>query len=247
MHPDLNMVHFPSQGSLLMTRAQHSRSSWRQPAPWGTTTASPTPTLRLSSRATASMESKYLFLPLAKSSFLLWHKYTGADGLKKRKVKTTWFLVVDITSVAAVGPARLQWHFLFWFTGESSCSAHHDSTTSSKTAQWNTAKTNTPTTKSRGSSRTTCECYLDLCPSSQHPYTAVRKQRRWFHNICTVVGLVGSSKTWILHSNSTYLHTWLSANRTLCSRWGVHPANTVSSHSAPRVWLNESGKCVLLL
>lgn len=84
MHPDLNMVHFPSQGSLLMTRAQHSRSSWRQPAPWGTTTASPTPTLRLSSRATASMESKYLFLPLAKSSFLLRHKSTGADGLKKK-------------------------------------------------------------------------------------------------------------------------------------------------------------------
>ena len=50
-----------SQVSLLMTRAHHRQSSWRQPAPWGTTIASPTPALKLFSKATASMESKLLF------------------------------------------------------------------------------------------------------------------------------------------------------------------------------------------
>lgn len=139
-----------SQGSLLMTRAQDRWSSWRQPAPWGTSTASPTPTLRLSSRATTLTESKS----------------TRADTRQNYSIPHTF----DITSVAADGAARLQWHFLFGFAGELSCSAHHDSAASLKTAPWNTARTNTPATKSRGSSRTTCECCINPCLIISHPY-----------------------------------------------------------------------------
>lgn len=48
----------PSQDSLLMTRAKNRLSSWGQRAPWGTTTASPTQTLRLSSKAMTLRESE---------------------------------------------------------------------------------------------------------------------------------------------------------------------------------------------
>lgn len=50
------------QGSLRMTRAQHRLSSWRQPVPWGISSALLTPTLRPSFRARTLTQSKKPFV-----------------------------------------------------------------------------------------------------------------------------------------------------------------------------------------
>lgn len=52
------------------------------------------------------------------------------------------------------------------------CSVHQHSRTSLKTAVWNTVRKNTPATKSRGSSRITCECRPTLTSAPVFSRTA---------------------------------------------------------------------------
>lgn len=123
-------------------------------------------------KAASALRDKYRFAHTNSEALLQSH---GVDGewvtlsashhpfCDAKKSKPQMF---DITSIDTVAATRLQWHFLFRFVGKLSCSAHHNSAASLKTAQWNTARTNTPATKSRSSSRTTCECSLNLRPFS---------------------------------------------------------------------------------
>lgn len=132
------------QVSFLLT-AQLRQSSWRQQIPWETTIALPTPTLKLFSRATALMESKY------RSSLCILSSVMTSLNSHDRTATISALYETD----------DLNWRGLvFAITGESSCSDHHALTTSLKTALSNTQKEFTTATKSSNLLRITCECLV---------------------------------------------------------------------------------------
>lgn len=66
-------------------------------------------------------------------------------------------LWIEIVQTTYQHTADAEKPFPFLSAGESYCSVRHVSTTSLKTARWNSARTSSPATRSKDSSRTTCE------------------------------------------------------------------------------------------
>lgn len=100
------------QVSFLLT-AQLRQSSWRQQIPWETTIALPTPTLKLFSRATALMESKYrsslciLSSVMTSLNSLTWQNGHNISAVWDRWPELTWPCLCHYRGIILFRPPRL--------------------------------------------------------------------------------------------------------------------------------------------